>query len=45
MTFEIGGKNKSKKQMSHIEKGFIDKDEIELGFGNIAPHLQFGLTY
>jgi len=45
LTFEVGGKNKSKKQISKIEKGFIIKDDIEYGFGNVVPLWQFGLIY
>jgi len=45
LTFEVGGKNKSKKQISSIENGFIIKDDIEYGFGNVVPLWQFGLIY
>ena len=42
---EIGGKNKTKKQISNIENGFIVLDNIEIGFGNKIPLWLFGLTY
>jgi predicted AAA+ superfamily ATPase len=45
ITFEVGGKNKAKKQISNIENGFIIKDDIEYGFGNVIPLWQFGLMY
>lgn len=45
MTFEIGGKNKSKKQLAQIENGYVVKDDIEHGFGNVIPLWHFGLMY
>ena len=44
-TFEIEGKNKSKKQISAIENSFIAKDSIEIGVGNIIPVWLFGFLY
>lgn len=44
-TFEVGGKNKGKKQIKEVEKGYIVKDDIENGFLNIIPLWQLGLTY
>ena len=44
-TFEIGGKNKSKKQIANIEDSFVAKDNIEIGFGNIIPVWLFGFMY
>lgn len=43
--FEIGGKNKSSKQIENSEKGFIVKDNIETGFLNTIPLWNFGLMY
>jgi len=43
--FEVGGKNKGLKQIQGIDKAFIAKDEIELGYLNTIPLWQFGLTY
>lgn len=45
VTFEVGGKNKSKKQIRNIENRFIIKDEIEYDFGNVVLLWQFGLLY
>jgi uncharacterized protein len=44
-TFEIGGKNKSKKQISNLENAFVAKDSIEIGYGNIIPVWLFGFMY
>ncbi len=44
-TFEVGGKNKRLKQIQGIDKAFIVKDDIELGYLNTVPLWQFGLTY
>lgn len=44
-TFEVGGKNKGLKQIQGIDKAFIAKDDIELGYLNTIPLWQFGLTY
>lgn len=44
-TFEIGGKNKNKKQIVNIENAFIAKDNIEIGFGSIIPIWLFGFMY
>jgi predicted AAA+ superfamily ATPase len=44
-TFEVGGKNKGLKQIQGIDKAFIVKDDIELGYLNTIPLWHFGLTY
>lgn len=44
-TFEIGGKNKTKKQIRGAENAIIAKDGIEIGFGNIIPVWLFGFMY
>lgn len=44
-TFEIGGKNKSQKQVRDVENAFIVKDDIEYGMRNIIPLWMFGFTY
>ncbi|PWH85592.1 ATP-binding protein [Brumimicrobium oceani] len=44
-TFEVGGKNKSSKQITGVKNSFIAKDNIEVGFGNIIPLWMFGLLY
>ncbi len=45
VTFEVGGQNKSKKQIQGIRNGYVVKDDIETGFRNTIPLWQFGLTY
>ena len=44
-TFEVGGKNKGKKQLSEAKEGYVVKDDIEYGSGNIIPFWAFGLMY
>jgi predicted AAA+ superfamily ATPase len=43
--FEIGGKNKSFKQIKDLENSFVAADEIEVGFGNKIPLWLFGFLY
>ncbi len=43
--FEIGGKNKTKKQIRDLENAFIVKDDIEFGYGNVIPLWHFGMLY
>ncbi|PVH24548.1 ATP-binding protein [Sphingobacterium corticibacter] len=43
--FEIGGKNKSQKQVHDIKNAFVVKDNIEFGYRNTIPLWQFGLMY
>lgn len=43
--FEIGGKNKGKKQIESSENGFIVKDNIEIAYLNTIPLWHFGLMY
>lgn len=42
---EIGGKNKSFKQVKDIENSFVVADDIEIGFGNKVPLWLFGFLY
>ena len=44
-TFEIGGKNKGKKQVKAIESAFVVKDDIEIGAGDTIPLWLFGFLY
>lgn len=44
-TFEVGGKNKSQKQIETAEKGYIVKDDIESGYLNVIPLWMFGMNY
>lgn len=34
-TFEIGGKNKGCKQIMEAQEGYLVKDDIEYGYGNV----------
>ncbi|SDH02651.1 ATP-binding protein [Psychroflexus sediminis] len=43
--FEVGGKQKTLKQIQKAERGFLVKDDIETGFLNTIPLWQFGLMY
>lgn len=45
ITFEIGGKHKSQKQIQHLENAFIVKDNLETKVGNSIPLWVFGLLY
>ena len=44
-TFEVGGKRKGKKQISSASDGYVVRDDIEFGSGNILPLWAFGLAY
>lgn len=44
-SFEIGGKDKSMKQIATIENSFIASDDIEYGFQNKIPLWLFGFLY
>lgn len=43
--FEVGGRKKGKKQIIDATEGYVVKDDIEYGSGNIIPLWAFGLTY
>lgn len=45
MTFEVGGKNKGQNQVREAGRGFVVKDDIEYGCGNVIPLWVFGLSY
>lgn len=45
MTFEVGGKSKTSDQVKDAERGFVVKDDIEFGYGNVVPLWAFGLNY
>lgn len=45
LTFEVGGKNKSFKQIKDIQNSFVASDEIERGFANRIPLWLFGFLY
>jgi predicted AAA+ superfamily ATPase len=42
---EIGGKNKSFKQIKDVENSFVVADDIEIGFGAKIPLWLFGFLY
>jgi hypothetical protein len=44
-TFEVGGKNKTNKQVKGMEEAFIAADNIEIGFANKIPLWLFGFLY
>jgi predicted AAA+ superfamily ATPase len=44
-SFEIGGKNKSQKQIRYTENAYVVKDNIDSGTGNIIPLWIFGFLY
>ncbi|WP_187647262.1 ATP-binding protein [Nitrosophilus labii] len=43
--FEIGGKNKTKKQIKEIQNAFVIKDDIEIGDNASIPLWIFGFLY
>ena len=43
--FEIGGKNKSFKQIQDLQNSYVVSDEIEIGFNNKIPLWLFGFLY
>lgn len=44
-TFEIGGRKKGKRQIADATDGYVVKDDIEFGSGNIIPLWHFGFNY
>lgn len=44
-TFEVGGKSKKQRQLQNIAHGYVVKDDIETGYGNIIPLWAFGMMY
>lgn len=45
LTFEVGGKNKGKRQINAAAQGYVVKNDIAYGYGNIIPLWHFGLNY
>ena len=43
--FEVGGRNKSFKQIKDIPNSYVVADDIEIGFGNKIPLWLFGFLY
>lgn len=44
-TFEVGGRKKKQRQLQNINNGYVVKDDIETGYGNIIPLWMFGMLY
>ena len=44
-TFEVGGRKKGQKQIEGLSRGYVVKDEIEYGHGNVIPLWMFGFGY
>jgi hypothetical protein len=44
-TFEVGGPNKTKRQIKNTPDSFVVQDNIETGFGNTIPLWLFGFLY
>ncbi|MBP5346428.1 MAG: ATP-binding protein [Bacteroidales bacterium] len=44
-TFEVGGKNKKRKQIADIPNGYVVKDNIEFASDGVIPLWAFGLLY
>ncbi len=44
-TFEIGGRRKGQKQIAEAKEGYVVKDDIETGIGNVIPLWAFGMNY
>ena len=45
MAFEVGGKSEGQSQVREAGRGFVVKDDIEYGCGNVIPLWAFGLNY
>lgn len=45
LTFEIGGRSKTDRQVKSIEKAYIASDDIEMGYKNTIPLWLFGFLY
>lgn len=43
--FEVGGKNKSFKQIKSVKNSYLAVDDIEMGIGNSIPLWLFGFLY
>jgi len=44
-TIEVGGKNKTRRQIKDVAEGYIAADTIEYGFGRKVPLWLFGFLY
>jgi predicted AAA+ superfamily ATPase len=44
-TIEVGGKNKTRRQIKDVSEGYIAADNLEYGFGKKVPLWLFGFLY
>ena len=44
-TFEVGGPSKGQSHIRDADEGYVVKDGIEYGHGNVIPLWAFGLNY
>lgn len=44
-TFEVGGKNKKRKQIADVKDAYVVKDDIEFAYMKTIPLWMFGLNY
>jgi len=44
-TFEVGGRSKGQRQVREAIEGYVIKDDLEKGHGNVIPLWAFGLNY
>lgn len=44
-TFEVGGKNKTQRQIKQAKEGYVVKDDIEYVYQNTIPLWMFGFVY
>jgi predicted AAA+ superfamily ATPase len=45
LIFEVGGKNKTKKQIAGLSEAYLVKDDIVFGYQNTIPLWHFGMSY
>ena len=43
--FEVGGKNKTKKQIAGLSEAYLVKDDLVFGYQNTIPLWHFGMSY
>ena len=43
--FEVGGRNKTQKQIAGLKNAYLVKDRVEIGYGNTIPIWLFGFLY
>ena len=45
LTFEVGGQNKTRRQLTAQTDAYVVKDDIEYGFNGTIPLWSFGFNY